>query len=139
MAWINKPKGGCMYQKQPDLSTREGRMAHITEWLKRLRAAQLVRELERKATKERRMDGQVRNRVSGFPEEHIGYPRPDLLPAEEEVCTDCGKKLGFPKTLPCDDPRRYANGAVYDHGGQLCGDCARKAYPVEVRFDMGCG
>lgn len=109
-----------MRQNQPDLSAREGRIKKLDDWLERFRAQQVVRNFERL----------VRNSVS---QGQGGINDPDK---PEEICTGCGRGLGFPQSLRIDDQKRWENGALYvEGGGQLCGNCA-KIYSSKVRFDM---
>jgi hypothetical protein len=130
-----------MHRKQPDLSSREERMSHIEMWLRRYKTQQLVNALECAAAKQRAAAARRGSHMCSRLGEHIGYHRSERPVDSDEVCTGCGKKLGFSRLLHVDASERWENGAVYIEGsGQLCSDCARRIYPLpEVRFDMGSG
>lgn len=46
---------------------------------------------------------------------------PDLH--DEEICTQCGKALGYSKSLNIHDPKRLGN--YVEGGGQSCSLCAK--------------
>lgn len=50
------------------------------------------------------------------------FKRADRNLDDEEVCTQCNKKLGYPKSLEIHHPKRLGN--YVEGGGQTCTHCA---------------
>jgi hypothetical protein len=50
-----------------------------------------------------------------------------------EICTSCGRDMGFPTALHVDHPKRFEGGAHFNEGGQSCPTCAR----AQERFSIG--
>lgn len=51
------------------------------------------------------------------------HKTPSVDLSEEETCTECGTRLGYPKSLDIHHPKRLGN--YVEGGGQSCPSCAR--------------
>jgi hypothetical protein len=123
-----------MTHKQPDLSTRELRIAHIEEWLKKHLMRQEIAELQ-KGSSTPPAHAPRKSPVAGRAGNVIPLPLRD----SEETCSSCSTKLGFSSFLHINDPLRWKEKRMYIEGaGQLCGTCAERIYSDKVRFDAGC-